>query len=222
MDKLPVWLNANIESEGEFIDPQWQALQELQILWLLVSIADQRLYGLTGLTQVKFSYPISSAIKGIGNQLNSYQTPLGLHKIAEKIGDHLPLGAVLEGRKPTGEILASPKNISASQGELKSSAQAPAPTQAPTLADLPDSIITCRILRLKGLQAGYNQGQSAEGYCVDSYERMIYIHGTNLTDRLGQPASKGCIHLADEDVVELYEAVSVETLVLFTPATADF
>ncbi len=35
--------------------------------------------------------------------------------------------------------------------------------------------------------------------------RNIYIHGTSSVDKLGQPASHGCIRLSPEDMVELFE-----------------
>ena len=50
------------------------------------------------------SYSISSAKNGIGEIENSYCTPTGKFKIAEKIGSNLELGSVLVEREPTGEI----------------------------------------------------------------------------------------------------------------------
>ena len=50
------------------------------------------------------SYSISTAINGIGEIEDSYCTPTGKFKIAEKIGANLELGSVLVDRKSTGEI----------------------------------------------------------------------------------------------------------------------
>lgn len=53
------------------------------------------------------TYPISSAKNGVGEVEGSFCTPRGRFKIAHKIGDGLPVGSVLVGREPTGEIYAS-------------------------------------------------------------------------------------------------------------------
>ena len=50
------------------------------------------------------SYSISTAKNGIGEVENSYCTPTGKFKIAEKIGANLELGSVLVDRESTGEI----------------------------------------------------------------------------------------------------------------------
>lgn len=68
--------------------------------------------------------------------------------------------------------------------------------------------ITTRILWLEGLEPGYNQGGS-----VDTHERTIYIHGTGDQNSLGRPASHGCIHFADPDLVALFDLLPSGTLV---------
>ena len=50
------------------------------------------------------SYSISTAQNGIGEVEDSYCTPTGKFKIAEKIGGNLELDSVLIDRRPTGEI----------------------------------------------------------------------------------------------------------------------
>ena len=50
------------------------------------------------------SYSISTAKNGIGEIEDSYCTPTGKFKIAEKIGANLEFGSVLVDRKSTGEI----------------------------------------------------------------------------------------------------------------------
>ena len=59
--------------------------------------------------------------------------------------------------------------------------------------------IVSRILWLEGLEA---QNDNARG-------RGIYIHGTTEEANLGKPVSWGCIRMRSEDVIELYEIVSV-------------
>jgi len=68
--------------------------------------------------------------------------------------------------------------------------------------------ITTRIMWLEGLQPGFNQGGD-----VDSHERYIYIHGTGDQHSVGEPASHGCIHLADADLIALFDLLPGGTLV---------
>jgi len=54
---------------------------------------------------LKKEFPISTSKFGIGDQPNSYRTPLGKHEIIAKIGHGLPTGAVLKSRHWNGEVL---------------------------------------------------------------------------------------------------------------------
>jgi L,D-transpeptidase YbiS len=49
-------------------------------------------------------YTMSSALKGVGEQSGSEQTPRGEHIVRAKIGANLPLNTVFRARRPTGEI----------------------------------------------------------------------------------------------------------------------
>ncbi len=71
------------------------------------------------------------------------------------------------------------------------------------------NLITTRILRLRGLEEGVNRGPG-----VDTFDRYVYIHGTNHEDCLGQPASAGCVLLSNRDVEELFDSVDIGSLVL--------
>ncbi len=133
---------------------------------------------------------ISSAEKGVGSEKGSDQTPLGVHRIAEKIGAGAQLGTIFKSRQNTGEIV----NILTAPG-----------------ADSPDDYVTSRILWLDGLEPGLNKGGN-----VDSHERFIYIHGTGEEGRLGTPASHGCIRMKNKDVIDLFERVNENTLVVIT------
>ena len=129
------------------------------------------------------SYPISTSKYGIGNQAHSNKTPLGLHRIEEKIGANAPLGTIFKARQNTGKI-----------AEINQ-------------ADAGD-LVTTRIMWLKGLEPNKNQGAG-----IDSYQRYIYIHGTVEENKIGQPASHGCIRMNNRDVIKLFDQVKQGTLV---------
>ena len=46
---------------------------------------------------------------------------------------------------------------------------------------------------------------------MDSYDRYIYIHGTNHEDRLGKPASSGCLQLSNKNMLDLFDEVDVNS-----------
>ncbi len=130
--------------------------------------------------QVQRNYLISTSRFGIGQVSGSNCTPLGLHRIAEKIGAPWPAGTVFKARQPIGF----------------------------TWNGMPDAKITTRILWLEGLEEGLNRGGN-----VDSHDRYIYIHGVGDQSSVGKPSSHGCIHLADKDLVPLFEIIPSGTLV---------
>src|SRR6185436_3903693 len=77
--------------------------------FLSVSIPVQRMsvfeMDLSGsLPQYEFRkrYVISSSAYGVGQIKNSQQTPLGLHRVAQKIGAGHMIGTVFRSRKPIG------------------------------------------------------------------------------------------------------------------------
>ena len=67
--------------------------------------------------------------------------------------------------------------------------------------------ITTRIIWLRGLEA-----QNAH-----AFKRCIYIHGTPVEKKIGQPASYGCIRMKSSDVAALYDRVPLGALVQITP-----
>jgi UDP-N-acetylmuramate--alanine ligase len=75
-----------------------------------------------------------------------------------------------------------------------------------------DNLILTRILRLEGLEEGINRGPG-----VDSYERFVYIHGTNREDLVGTPLSHGCLALRNDDMLRLFDSVREGTLVCIDP-----
>ena len=156
-----------------------------------VSIADQTLTLFDDNDAVVKRYSVSTAAKGAGVQRGSYQTPRGRHRIRARIGDGLPLGAVLRGRRPTGEI-CTPELMAAQPGK--------------------DWILT-RILWLCGEEPGFNRGGE-----VDTMRRYVYIHGTPEDTELGVPGSHGCIRMRNTELVELFDRVPVGTPVLIREA----
>jgi hypothetical protein len=73
---------------------------------------------------------------------------------------------------------------------------------------LPSATIAHRILWLDGLEEGFNRGGN-----VDSHARYIYLHGTGDETTLGRPASCGCVHLAADDLLPLFDRLPGGTLV---------
>jgi L,D-transpeptidase catalytic domain len=74
--------------------------------------------------------------------------------------------------------------------------------------ELAKSKITTRIMWLDGLEPGFNRGGN-----VDSHARYVYIHGTADQASIGKPDSCGCIHLADTDLIPLFDLLPSGTLV---------
>lgn len=71
---------------------------------ILISVPDQKLAVIENGTPIA-EYPVSTSRYGVGDRFGSYATPVGSMEVAQKIGQGLPLGTVLKGRQPTGEIL---------------------------------------------------------------------------------------------------------------------
>ena len=74
---------------------------------LRVSISAQRLDLMDDNGRVTRSFPVSTAKKGTGSEPDSHKTPLGWHRICQKIGDHAASGTHFTGRKPSGRIWKS-------------------------------------------------------------------------------------------------------------------
>lgn len=152
---------------------------------IVVEIATQRLY-LKDRTGALTIYPVSTSKYGVGNRENSNKTPLGTHRVKKKYGAGAPLGTVFRARENTGKVA----------------------TIHTDATDLEEDLITTRILWLEGLEPGKNKGKG-----IDSYHRYIYIHGTPEEGLIGEPASHGCVRMKNADAAELFEKVSLGTLV---------
>lgn len=162
--------------DSSVIDPQRSIL--------VVDPSSQTLVLFPAGSSASLQYAVSTASNGLGNLQDSYQTPTGVHVIAEKIGANEPSGMVFRGRQPTGELAADLDNQQEDQ-------------------------ITSRILWLKGLEPGFNQGGDH-----DSFDRYIYIHGTSDEKRIGEPVSAGCVRMRNDDVIELFDRVEIGAVVL--------
>jgi lipoprotein-anchoring transpeptidase ErfK/SrfK len=147
--------------------------------FLHISIADQQLYGFA-VGRLRLRFPVSTARNGAGELNGSGCTPRGLHQVRACIGDGLPVGAVLRGRRWTGETW-TPELHAAFPGR--------------------DWILT-RILWLSGCEPGVNRiGQ------VDTFRRYIYIHGTPDSEPMGVPLSHGCVRMRNADLFQLFPLV---------------
>ncbi len=151
---------------------------------LAVSIRTQRMLVFDDGGRVR-QYPVSTSKRPPSNVADSRGTPRGLHRVAERIGSGEPAGMVFRGRRPVGKRFA----------------EMPA-------EDRERNLVTSRILWLEGLEPGINAGPGR-----DSRERSIYIHGTNHEDRIGRPFSGGCIEMMNTDVIELFDATPLHSLV---------
>ncbi len=147
---------------------------------LIVDLKQQRLDLLADGKLLK-SYPVSTALKGAGEEKGSYCTPRGLHVVRAKIGAGRQANSVFVGRRPTGEIYTPELGEQQPQRDW----------------------ILSRILWLSGCEPGINRLGN-----VDTMQRYIYIHGTPDSEPMGVPRSHGCIRMRNADVIDLFERVA--------------
>jgi hypothetical protein len=105
---------------------------------LVVTVARQRMAwfetSAEGLARWRGECVVSTSAWGTGQVMNSNRTPLGLHRVAVKIGGGHPIGTVFRGRVAVGY----------------------------TWRGLPDATIAHRILWLEGLEPGFNRGGNVD------------------------------------------------------------
>lgn len=152
---------------------------------ITIELAEQTLH-LLHQGKVLRRYAISSAANGPGQQKNSGCTPLGMHIVRAKIGEHCDPLSVFVGRRFTGELYSPELAARHPQRDW----------------------ILARILWLSGCEKGFNR----LGDC-DSMQRYIYIHGTPETEPMGVPRSHGCIRMRINDILELFAATPIGTRV---------
>ncbi len=112
---------------------------------LSVSIARQRMalfeakpFSSQGTPAYEFTreFVISTSRFGIGQVMHSNCTPLGLHRVAKKIGGGHPVGTIFKARQPVGL----------------------------TWDGMPEGSIVHRILWLEGLEPGFNRGGDVDTF----------------------------------------------------------
>ena len=176
-------------SEGTWFDDMNERFGDYQSRHVaLISVGQQELVLFEDGDAIA-SYPVSTAVNGIGGEAGSEKTPSGIHYVRTKFGDGAEFGSVFRSRVLTGEVI---------EPELS-------PISTAT------DYVTSRILWLSGLEEGVNQGAGR-----DSYSRYIYIHGTYEEGLIGQPASHGCIRMLNSDVIDLYDRLPHKALVVIT------
>ena len=147
---------------------------------------DEQMLRLVRGHDVVFEVPCATAEKGTGSEMHSNKTPLGWHTISKRIGQDAPWGQVYRSKMPTNEIWAPGQKAE-------------------------EDLVLSRILVLDGLEEGVNKGGN-----VDSFARLIYVHGTNEEELVGTPSSHGCIRLRNDDVIRLFDMAPEGTPLLIT------
>ena len=150
-----------------------------------VSIGAQLLKAIDENGCVRRTFPVSTAARGAGQQMDSLCTPTGKHIIRARIGAGQPTNTIFRGRRPSGIYRAGMRQAEPDK----------------------DWILT-RILWLSGCEPGFNRLGN-----VDSMRRYIYLHGTPDEVEMGIPGSRGCIRVRNHDLLELFDMVSIGTVV---------
>lgn len=147
--------------------------------WIEIDLDRQRLSLFEG-DALLAQWPVSTALNGPGECVNSGCTPRGEHRVRIKIGGGQPINAVFVGRRPTGEVY-TPQLAARYPGR--------------------DWILS-RILWLTGSESGVNRGGDR-----DTLRRFIYIHGCPDNEPIGVPHSHGCVRMRNADVIDLFERI---------------
>jgi len=153
--------------------------------FIYIGVKRQKLYVIKS-KQLDRVFDISTSSKGSGNKIASFQTPLGMHSVHEKIGRGAAIGTLFVNKKNTYKIVT----IDTLENHTK------------------NDEITTRLISLIGTEININKGGD-----VDTYKRGIYIHGTSNEKSIGKPSSHGCIRMKNIDIIELFKKVHENTLV---------
>ena len=146
--------------------------------WILVGVRSQSLTLFDEWGRQQQHYIVSTARRGLGEQVNSYQTPRGWHHVCEKLGAGAEANTIIFRRRVT-----------------------PWKYTAELHQQYPDKDwILTRILWLCGDEPGRNQGGN-----VDSYDRAIYLHGAGEHVAFGTPTSLGCVRMKNPDIIQLFD-----------------
>lgn len=126
---------------------------------------------------------VSTGYLGVGNKSGSEKTPIGAMITSDKHGDGVPKGGILVAKKYNGRV-----------GKIK------------TKGTKYKSPVTTRIVCLEGLDPK-GTGNS------NTFKRCIYLHGTLAENKIGEPASKGCIRMKNDEMIDFYNTVPRNSLV---------
>ncbi len=97
---------------------------------------------------------------------------------------------------PLGGFVVSEKHGDGAEMNTIFKARQPVGVWSPEAGTTEDLVLT-RILRLSGI----------EDRNANTFERFIYIHGTNDERLIGQRGSHGCVRMRNADVRELFDLV---------------
>lgn len=111
------------------------------------------------------------------------------------------LGTVEGSNKtPLGSFIIKEKHGEGAESGTIFKSRQPVGVWTPDMDAKSDFVLT-RILWLHGTQA----------HNANTFQRYIYIHGTNDEKSIGRPASHGCVRLHNRAVIELYDLVTEGT-----------
>ena len=121
-----------------------------------------------------------------GTLLRRYVVSTSRHGLGTEPGSY---------RTPTGRFRIAEKiGDGAPPGEIFISR---VPTGRAGQEDDDKDHVQTRILWLEGLDADN----------ANTFDRYIYIHGTNAESQLGTPASCGCVRMNNDDIIDLFARV---------------
>ncbi|MBI2453675.1 L,D-transpeptidase, partial [Candidatus Peregrinibacteria bacterium] len=129
--------------------------------------------------------PVSTGSKGFNNAKGSNGSPSGMHKIARKGGEDLPLGADIR----SGKI----RNIDTASARPSSGAT-----------------MTTRALYIGGLE---KQGTETRGVAIHGTNHEGTVLYPPEVDGVKKGSSHGCIRMLNSDVADLFERIKEGTLV---------
>lgn len=141
-------------------------------------------------TKILSEYSISTGANGFGCINNSSKTPVGLFRIAYKIGPDCKILQIIDVggcKSRDGKPVIAPLNAGKAE-------------------------VVTRKLIIDGLEKG-NIAVNCQNGNKNTIYRGIFIHGTNYENSIGQQRSGGCIRMYNKDVINLFNSVSNGTYV---------
>ena len=103
-------------------------------------------------------------------------------------------------KTPLGRFAVKEKHGDGAESGTIFKSRKPVAQWTPEMDAKSDFVLT-RILWLHGL----------EPRNANTFQRYIYIHGTNDEKGIGRPGSHGCVRMKNRDVIELFDLVPVGT-----------